>query len=197
MSKLLHVGCGPQNIHSLKGFATHGWSEIRLDIDQNVNPDVQGTLTDMSGVISGSVNAIYSSHNIEHVFPHEVPLALNEFHRVLDDDGFVVLTCPDLQTVCEHVAAGRLFDTLYVSPAGPIAPIDILYGHRAPMAQGNHYMAHKCGFTWADLERHFKEAGFHTVLGGRSVETYALKLLATKNAVSQTRSHELLSLYLP
>jgi hypothetical protein len=35
----------------------------------------------------------------------------------------------------------------YTAPAGPIAPLDILYGHRASMARGNLFMAHRCGFT--------------------------------------------------
>jgi predicted SAM-dependent methyltransferase len=38
---------------------------------------------------------------IEHVFPHEVQAVLLEFHRVLKKDGIVVLTCPDLRSVCE------------------------------------------------------------------------------------------------
>jgi SAM-dependent methyltransferase len=197
MSTVLHVGCGPQNITRLKGFSTHGWAEIRLDIDPSVTPDVVGTLTDMSSVINGSMDAVYSSHNLEHVFPHEVPVVLREFYRVLNNDGFVVLTCPDLQSVCQSIVEDKLFDPLYVSPAGPIAPIDILYGHRAAMEQGNHYMAHKCGFTWTVLSKLFKEAGFLTILGGQSVETYALKVIASKAALSETRSRELISIYLP
>ena len=43
-----------------------------------------------------SVDAVFSSHNIEHLYPHEVPLALKEFMRVLKPDGFVLMTCPDL-----------------------------------------------------------------------------------------------------
>tara|TARA_B110000008_G_C16612067_1_gene420898 strand:+ start:309 stop:419 length:111 start_codon:yes stop_codon:yes gene_type:complete len=35
----------------------------------------------MSLVETGSVDAIYSAHNIEHVYPHEVPIVLNEFYR--------------------------------------------------------------------------------------------------------------------
>ena len=62
-----------------------------------VNPDIVGTLLDMSQVQTASVDAVYSSHNIEHVYPHEVPIVLKEFYRVLKDDGIVVLECPDLQ----------------------------------------------------------------------------------------------------
>jgi predicted SAM-dependent methyltransferase len=37
----------------------------------------------MKAVASESVDAIFSSHNIEHLYPHEVPVALAEFIRVL------------------------------------------------------------------------------------------------------------------
>ena len=93
---LLHIGCGPKRKpQTTRGFNTDDWSEIRLDIDPSVSPDVTGTMTDMSAVPSGTVHAIFSSHNIEHLYPHEVPVALSEFLRVLSDDGFAVITCPD------------------------------------------------------------------------------------------------------
>ena len=40
----------------------------------------------MSAVADKSVDAIFSSHNIEHVYPHEVEKVLKEFLRVLSDD---------------------------------------------------------------------------------------------------------------
>ena len=90
MKTFLHVGCGPQYKSQIKGFDNENWKEIRFDIDEKVNPDIVGTLLDMSAVEAGSVDAIYSAHNIEHVFPHEVPIVLREFHRVLKD---VLLLC--------------------------------------------------------------------------------------------------------
>ena len=75
-----------------------------MDIDASVQPDLIGTMTDMKAVDDVSVDAVFSSHNIEHLYPHEVPIALAEFHRVLKPNGFVLLTCPDLQSVCTRVA---------------------------------------------------------------------------------------------
>ena len=95
----------------------------------------------------GRCDALFSSHNIEHLYAHEVPLALREFRRVLKPEGFVVITCPDLQSICAEVAEDRLTQTAYQSPAGPIAPIDMLYGLRSALARGNLYMAHRSGFT--------------------------------------------------
>ena len=92
----MYVGCGPTDKTGLKGFNSDDWKEIRLDIDNSVQPDIVGTLTDMNGVETASVDAVYSSHNIEHVYAHEVQTALGEFYRVLKPDGIVVVTCPDL-----------------------------------------------------------------------------------------------------
>jgi predicted SAM-dependent methyltransferase len=113
MKSFLHVGCGPQNKMELKGFNTAEWREIRFDIDKDVQPDIVGTLTDMSLVPSSSVEAVYSAHNLEHIYAHEAPVALSEFYRVLRPDGIAVITCPDLQSVCEAVAGDRLLEPLY------------------------------------------------------------------------------------
>lgn len=180
MKTLLHVGCGPQNKSGLKGFSQEEWREIRFDIDPNVAPDIIGTLTNMSGVDSSSIDAIYSAHNIEHLFPHEVPIALEEFRRVLKPDGMVVITCPDLISVCQAVVQDKLLEPLYQSPAGPITPIDILYGHRGYIAEGNHYMAHKCGFTYSALSEFFLNAGFKKIYGGSRPKAFDLWLVAFK-----------------
>ena len=180
MKTFLHVGCGPQYKSQIKGFDNENWKEIRFDIDEKVDPDIVGTLLDMSAVETGSVDAIYSSHNIEHVFPHEVPIVLREFHRVLKDDGMVVLRCPDLQSVCEAVVDDKLLQPLYESPAGPISPIDILYGHRQFIARGNEYMAHKGGFTYSVLNDAFIEAGFKMNYGGRNPDLWELFIISFK-----------------
>ena len=127
MSTFLHVGCGPKRKdQTTRAFNSPDWNELRLDIDPSVQPDIIGTMTDMSALADASVDAIFSSHNIEHLYPHEVPLALAEFKRVLKADGFVVITCPDLQSVCALVAQDKLLEPAYTAPAGPIAPLDIL-----------------------------------------------------------------------
>jgi ubiquinone/menaquinone biosynthesis C-methylase UbiE len=186
MKTFLHVGCGHEDKSQINGFNNDNWKEIRLDIDKNVNPDIEGTLTDMSLVKTGSVDAVYSCHNIEHIYPHEVPIALKEFYRVLKDDGIVVISCPDLQSVCEAVVNDRLLEPLYESSAGPISPIDILYGYRKDVAKGNEYMAHKGGFTYTSLNASFFEAGFKARYGGRTPSNGGeLALVAFKQKVPE------------
>ena len=200
MPNFLHVGCGPKRKNqTTRGFNTPEWAEIRLDIDASVQPDVIGTMVDLSAVESDSVDAIYSSHNIEHLYPHEVPLALAEFLRVLKPDGFFVVTCPDLQSVCKLIAEDKLTDTAYTSPAGPIAPLDILYGHRPAMAKGNLYMAHRCGFTQKVLSGTLQSCGFKsvaTMASGRA-PFFDLLALASKSERSEAELRLLAGQHFP
>lgn len=195
----LHVGCGPKRKdQTTRGFNTPDWKELRFDIDQSVNPDIIGTMTDMSAVADASVDAIFSSHNIEHLYPHEVEVALREFTRVLKPSGFLVITCPDLQSVCALVAEDKLLEPAYISPAGPIAPLDILYGHRPPMAKGNLYMAHRCGFTEKVLVGTLQSCGFAAVASRRRVHPhYDLYAVATKEAMAEPGLRELAGVHMP
>ena len=197
MRSFLHVGCWHHTKDGLKGFNNETWNEIRFDIDISVAPDIVGSFSDMSAVNTASVDAIYSSHNIEHIHAHEVPLAVKEFHRVLDDNGFVIITCPDLQSLSEAISQDRLNDPLYMSPTGPISPIDIIYGHRGYIEQGNPYMAHKTGFTYKTLATVFLQNGFAKVIGGRNLQPYALWMIALKQDRSDEEIATMVTTYLP
>jgi predicted SAM-dependent methyltransferase len=182
-----------------RGLNTQDWQEVRFDIDASVQPDVIGTMTDMSAVASASMNAVFSSHNIEHLYAHEVPIALAEFLRVLTDDGIAIITCPDLQSVAKLVAEDKLLDPAYTSPAGPIAPLDILYGFRASMARGNLYMAHRCGFTQKVLQGTLVAAGFKsvaTLCRGRA-PFFDLWALASKSEIPEAQLKQLAGQHFP
>ncbi len=180
MKTLLHVGCASLNISHLKGFNIDNWKEIRFDIDERRNPDIVGTITDLSKVKSDTVDAIYSAYNIDHIYPHEVSIALSEFFRVLKSDGIVIIKCPDIQSVCEAVAQDKMLEPFYQSPVGPISPIDVLFGNRKAISKGNLYMAKKGGFTYSLLDRAFHQAGFVARYGGRVKNGRELSLVAFK-----------------
>lgn len=162
--RVLHVGCGqynPRKLHQV--FRNPEWLEVRLDIDPNVKPDIVASMTAMTPVADESVEAIYSSHNLEHLYAHEVPVALGEFFRVLKPGGFVLVTMPDLQKAAEYIAMGNLEGTVYESPAGPVSAIDIVYGFRPSIARGNTFMAHRTGYTADSLSKKLAASGFHRV----------------------------------
>jgi predicted SAM-dependent methyltransferase len=158
---VLNVGCGyplRQKLH--RHFHGPEWREIRLDLDPAVQPDIVGSITDMGPVAADSVDAVWSSHNLEHLQRHEVPQALTEFLRVLKPHGLLLLTLPDLQQVAQLVVEDRLEDSAYVSQSGPIMPLDMIFGHTASLARGNQFMAHRTGFTARSLHKLLIEAGF-------------------------------------
>ena len=198
MKTFLHVGCGPKRKNqTTRVFAGDDWQEVRLDIDAAAQPDIVGTMLDMSAVESASMDAIFSSHNIEHLYPHEVPKALQEFLRVLKSDGFLVITCPDLQSVARLIADDKLTETAYTSPAGPIAPIDILYGHRPQLTAGNLYMAHRCGFTLKVLLGTLQANGFSMAAGKQREQLFDLWAVATKNSLPEHELRQLAGMHIP
>ena len=198
MKTFLHVGCGSSTkVNTTPAFAGEEWKEIRLDINEAVHPDIVGTMTEMPAVDSESVDAIFSSHNIEHLYPHDVPKALAEFLRVLKPDGFVVITCPDLRSVAALIAEDKLTEPAYISPAGPIAPLDILYGHRPQMAAGNLYMAHRCGFTDKVLRGTLIGCGFQSVAGMCRPTAFDLWAVASKKLLPEDEMRALAVQHLP
>ena len=69
-----------------------------------------------------ALDAVWSSHNLEHLYAHQVAVALGEFHRVLKPDGFALITLPDLQKVAELVAADSLEGQCLCLPCRPHRP---------------------------------------------------------------------------
>jgi SAM-dependent methyltransferase len=178
---LVNVGCGPRNGGKLPGYF-NDWRQLRVDIDAAVQPDILADLTDLSPIPDASADAVWAAHCVEHLYEHQVKIALAEFRRVLREDGFVCVIVPDLQIVAQYVAADRLHETLYDSPAGPVTPHDILFGFGAAIAGGRTSMAHRCGFTPTMLQRCFSELTYGEVLlRRRSAE---LELVAVARAMA-------------
>ena len=173
---VLNVGCGyplRQKLH--RHFHGLEWREIRLDLDPAVQPDIVCSIIDMSPVTTASVDAVWSSHNLEHLQRHQVPLALSEFLRVLKPQGLLLLTLPNLRQVAQLVVEDRLEDEAYTSPSGPITALDMIFGHTLSLARGNPFMAHRTGFTARTLHKVLAEAGFAdiTVRQGNSFDLCA------------------------
>lgn len=177
---VLNVGSGPSPSRLHQIFATANWAQLRLDANPDVKPDIVGSITDMSATVAaGSVDAVWSSHNIEHLHTHEVPGALREFYRVLSPTGFALITCPNLEAIARFILDGRVEDVIYQAPAGPITPLDMLFGHGASIARGNAYMAHHTAYTVDRLGALLVHAGFKEarVAAGNAHDLWALALM--------------------
>jgi SAM-dependent methyltransferase len=182
--RVLNSGSGPRSGNSLHAtFRNSAWRDVRMDIDPATVPDVVGSITDMrSSISSGSFDAVWSSHSLEHLYSYEVPSALSEFRRILKPDGFALIRCPDLEVVASVLLDHGPDYVTYVSPIGPITPLDMLFGHSASVAAGKRDMAHKTGFTAARLGQLLLKAGFATVLARTErFDLWALALMARAN----------------
>lgn len=196
--RFLHVGCGnARKSQTVKGFMSDEWHEIRLDSNPDVAPDVVASMTSMPMIPDGAVKAVFSSHNIEHLLWHQIQEALAEFHRVTDDTGFLVITCPDLQSIARLVMDDKLLDVAYVSPAGPVTPFDMMYGMRSMLAGPEYFMAHRSGFTLKTLLASVQQAGFSSCLGVRREGVFDLWAFASKRQLNEEEIRALAEDFLP
>jgi ubiquinone/menaquinone biosynthesis C-methylase UbiE len=175
-NKLLHVGCGYKTLKHLPALFQQHWEEIRLDLDPNTEPDIVGSVVDLSEIDEASINTVYSSHNLEHLYAHEIPLALAEFIRVLKPTGFTIITLPDLQQIAQLIVNDKLMEVAYESGIGAISAIDMVYGHRASVAAGHQFMPHHTGFTRTSLAQVLNQAGFKDirVIKGNHFDLWAI-----------------------
>lgn len=182
---LLHVGAGSSTPDKLpKVFKDY--HEVRLDIDARCKPDIVSSMTRMKLVDDNSVDAIWCSHALEHLANHEVQPTLREWRRVLKDDGFALMTMPDLQQAAKMIAEGRLMETIYESPIGPITPLDMVFGHSGSVALGSRSMCHLTGFTVDRLKNELKVAGYVSW----EVWTKGLNLYARANKKPMMPTHD-------
>jgi SAM-dependent methyltransferase len=174
---LVNVGCGPPEAGNLPAYFKT-WRQLRVDNDATVRPDLLADQTDLAAIPDGSVDAVWAAHCVEHLYAHQVPLALKEFRRVVRIDGFVCVIVPDLQSVAQYIATDRMHEPLYFSPAGPITPHDIVFGFGPAVAHGRRSMVHRCGFTPGMLQQCFQRLQFGEVVLRRRSAQFELAALA-------------------
>lgn len=133
---------------------------MKLDIGSGTNPKPGYTSVDWYEtatirapmwelpVDSGSVDAVYSSHALEHIMAHQVPSALAEWYRVLRVGGTLELRVPDLAWCVRN----------WLDNQEDFWALAKIFGSQEH--EGN---IHRTGFTREGLRRLITLAGFRIV----------------------------------
>lgn len=160
MKKVLHVGCGHKRQNTMVPyFRGPDWKEIALDVDPACKPDIVASMIDMRAVETGSIDAVYSIHNLEHLHPYDGLQALREFLRVLRADGIAAICVPNLEFAVKVIVEKGIEEPAYQSPAGPVTPLDMIYGG-VHLTRQNPFMQHRNGFTVKSMKSTVAKAGF-------------------------------------
>jgi hypothetical protein len=149
-----------------------GWEHVLLDIAPGPDVDIVCDARDIGKMASQMdieelFDVVLCSHNLEHYYAHDVVPVLVGFRRTLAlTTGEVHIVVPNIGQLIVEMVEHKidLDDVLYMSPAGDITPLDVLYGWGKEIEEsGNPFFAHKTGFTARRLHRVLEAAGFRDV----------------------------------
>ncbi|NJN32473.1 MAG: methyltransferase domain-containing protein [Synechococcales cyanobacterium RM1_1_8] len=123
-----------------------------LDIEPRPEVDFIGDASDLSQFPDNSISSIYASHVLEHFhygLDNELLTVLQEWLRVLIPGGRLLISVPDLRTMC----------WLYSNPDASVMErhhfMRIMFGGHM-----NEYDVHRVGFDADTLSLYLSEAGF-------------------------------------
>lgn len=165
---VLNIGCGKTKLEEQEVYFKN-WKEIRVDAFDNDTADIISSITDLKEIETESIDAIWASHVVEHCYFHELPNVFNSMMRVLKPNGFAIVSVPDLGSIANRISNG-LLEPVY----GMICPIDMIYGSRAHVQQGELGMAHKTGFTEKSMSQIISSLNIKALTRSSSYEIIAV-----------------------
>jgi predicted SAM-dependent methyltransferase len=129
-----------------------GWTSF--DIGPGPEVDFVGNCKDLSQFADASVETIYASHVLEHLqYKDELPAALKEWFRVLRPNGTVMISVPDLETLC------RLFLHPQLNGDQRFFVMRMMFG-----GETDAHDIHLVGLTFEFLGFFLSQAGFVNVV---------------------------------
>jgi predicted SAM-dependent methyltransferase len=144
---------------SLRGIKLHvggqqqreGWHI--LDALPGPSVDFVGNCNDLSFLPDGSCAEVYASHVLEHLgYNGELQQTLQGLHRVLQTNGRLRASVPDLETLC------RLFLHPALDGPGRFHVMRMMFGGRTTA-----YDVHYAGLTFEFLAEYLQQAGFRNI----------------------------------
>jgi predicted SAM-dependent methyltransferase len=121
-----------------------------FNIKDQVGVDHVGNAIDLSRFGDRTFKNVYASHVLEHFSGVDAQKALSEWCRVLDSEGVLYLSVPNLDVLHELYA-----DKENVDDKKRILVTQMLYG-----GHSDEYDVHHCGFDKRILTRLLQQAGF-------------------------------------
>jgi SAM-dependent methyltransferase len=93
--KVLDLGCGAEKVFDTKNvIGVDSCKDTQL-FGHAINPDIKADIESLPLFASASVDAVFSSHALEHFAYSKVPAILTEWFRVIKPAGYLVLYLPD------------------------------------------------------------------------------------------------------
>lgn len=138
--RAVNLGCGK--------IAWPGWIGVDLHGHAAVKADLLALPFD-----TNSIDRMAAIHVIEHLYYWEVDAVLREWHRVLKPDGTLVIECPDMQKVFNHIF-------LRMKKGEPPSPSFSWYALWGDPSYQDPAMVHKWGYCRPDIETLLLRAGF-------------------------------------
>jgi len=135
----LHLGCGKRH------FA--GWDSVDKADFQHIKSN---NITELP-YETNSADVIYASHVLEYFDREEVVSVLNEWRRVLKEDGTLYLSVPDFGTMSRLYQEARIPLHKFVGP---------LYGK---MTAGGDMIYHKTVYDYSSLGELLRFVGFKSI----------------------------------
>jgi hypothetical protein len=143
------------------------WDVVWLDLNPSLQPDLLMDARDLGTLEPEQFDAVFSSHCLEHIYPHDLRALLHGAWHALKENGFMDVVVPNTRLALQRMVEDNLdLDSfLYHSAGGPICVRDTLWGYARYQEFSHHpeLHIHKNGFSKRTLANLLMAAEFSTV----------------------------------
>ena len=168
------------------------WTVKQYDAEPSIKADYTGHIFKMDAIEDGSIDALWCQQILQRYYIPHVQAALKEFKRVMAEDALLYINVPDGQIASSFIANDQPSHPLYQSAAGPITPVDILYGFQKAILSGKRHMTHHSIFSLKQLGILLRDAGFSDIRVHR--RGYVIHASAYKHSAESGKFIERVSL---